>query len=230
MSFGAMPVRSGGQKLAAPVTGVILAGGEGRRMGNVSKSLLLLDDRPIIDHVVGRFGPQVGRLLINANRDDEGFRAYGVPVVEDPVPNLPGPLAGVLAAMEWMHAQPDRKDRPQWLVSVPADSPFVPDDLVVRLLTAATEHDAMTACAVRGGLRSPLFALWSIALRYDLRRQLDAGHRKVSSFQQRHRCVAVPFDEGEADPFFNINSPEDLETARRLARDLRNPQASRGTE
>lgn len=230
MSLGAMPVRSGGQKLEVPVTGVILAGGEGRRMGNVSKSLLLLDDRPIIGHVVGRFGPQVSRLSINSNRDDESYRAYGVPVVEDSVPSLPGPLAGVLAAMEWMHAQPDRKDRPQWLVSVPADSPFLPDDLVARLLTAATEHDAMIAYAIRGGLRSPLFALWSTALRYDLRRQLGVGQRKVSAFQQRHRCVAVPFDESEADPFFNINTPEDLEAARRLARDLRNPQASRGTE
>lgn len=207
------------------VTGVILAGGQARRMGEIHKSLLPLNHQSILDHVITRARPQVQRLLINVNSDTPQFRGYDLPLIKDSIPDYAGPLAGVLAAMEFIHADTgdggggEGSDGSYWLASFPADSPFFPADLVQTLLSAAIKNNADIACATRHGSRSPLFALWDTHLREDLRQQLEQGQRKVAGFQQRHNCVLVPFDAEERDPFFNINTPDDLQMARSLARE-----------
>lgn len=201
----------------AEVAGVVLAGGRARRMGGVDKSLLLLDDQSILDHVVARSRVQVSRLLINTNSKAPQFHSYGLTLVKDSVDGYVGPLAGVLAGMEWLQSTGGDDNGRQWLASFPADSPFFPDDLVNKLLTAAIAVGADIACATHDGQRSPLFTLWSTGVSEDLHRQLERRQRRVTSFQQRHHCVVVPFDSEPYDPFFNINTLDDLAAARALA-------------
>lgn len=188
------------------VAAVILAGGQATRMGGGDKPLRPLRGRPILAHVVARIAPQVETLAISANGDPARFAAYGLPVLPDSVPGFPGPLAGVLAGMDWAAAQ--GLDR---LLSVPGDTPFLPADLVVKL---ARHPFAMAASK---GRKHPVVALWPVALREKLRAALAAGERRVGRFAAEYGARAVAF-EAPQDPFFNINTPEDLEAAQaRLA-------------
>lgn len=197
------------------ITGVILAGGLSRRMGGGIKSLKRLGASSILEQVISRANPQVEQLLLNVNHEASMFLHLGLPLIKDSLPGYLGPLAGVLAAMEWLN-QDEHKHHGQWLASFPADSPFFPHDLVEKLYLAATEKGADIACASYQGRSNQLFALWSVDLEADLRHELNSGQRKVRDFQSRYRCVHVSFDAPGPDPFFNINTPEELHTARQL--------------
>jgi molybdenum cofactor guanylyltransferase len=189
-----------GLSLVSSTLGLILAGGLARRMGGGDKPLLPLRGRPLLAHILDRLSPQVAAMAISANGDPARFAAAapGVPVLPDTVPDHPGPLAGILAGMD--HAASLDLDR---VLSVPGDTPLIPPDLAMRLHGA----EAPVAYAASAGRPHPPVALWSVALRDDLRASLAAGEGKVSRWAARHGAVAVKW---EGDPFVNVNTPEDL--------------------
>jgi molybdopterin-guanine dinucleotide biosynthesis protein A len=196
------------------IAGVLLAGGQSRRMGGGDKCLLALGDRPILDHVIERARPQVGALALNANGDAARFRAFGLPVVPDGVTGFVGPLAGVLAGLDWAAgAVPGAK----YLASFATDTPFFPRDLVPRLMAALGNGRFELAAAASLGRTHPVFGLWPFGIRDALRRALvEEGLRKVDVFTARYPLATVDFPVGEVDPFFNTNHPDDLEAARLL--------------
>ena len=196
------------------VVGLLLAGGQSRRMGGGDKALRLLGGIPLIDRVIERLRPQVDALVLNANGDPARFARLALPVAADSVPGFAGPLAGVLAGLDWAFSH--RSDCP-YVVSVATDAPFLPIDLVARLAQGLDEGSADLACAASGGRPHPVFGLWPVRLRDDLRRALvDQTIRKVDLWTVRHRLATVPFADYPVDPFFNANRPEDLETAAAL--------------
>ncbi len=195
------------------VAGVILAGGLARRMGGRSKALIELDGKPLAAHALARLAPQVDVVALNANADGEQLAALGAPVIRDTVEGFAGPLAGVLAGMLWA-----RKAAPgaRWLVSAAVDTPFFPPDLAARFIEAVTEHGAQMAVATSNGRAHPVFGLWPIAMAEELQAALvGEGLRKIDLFTARYRLVQVDFGNGRADPFFNINRPDDLRQAKR---------------
>jgi len=194
------------------VVGVLLAGGQSRRMGGGDKCLKLLGGRAILDRVIGRLGPQVGPLVLNANGDPRRFAATGLAVVPDSVEGFAGPLAGVLAGLDWAAAQAPAS---RWIVTAATDVPFLPRDLVLRLL-AAIETGADLACAASDGRSHPVIGLWPVALRDDLRRALGEGVRKVDLWTARFRVATADFASDPVDPFLNVNTPEDLAEAEML--------------
>jgi len=198
-----------------PLVGLLLAGGRATRMGGGDKCLRLLAGRPLLDHVIKRLRPQVRRLLLNANGDPARFSAYGLPVVADSPPDFAGPLAGILAGLEWAkRAAPDCP----LLLSAPTDAPFLPQDLAARLLAARAAEGAEIAMAASGGRTHPVVGLWPVALAEELRRVLvEEGLRKVDLWTARHRVAIADFPIATVDPFFNANRPEDLAEAERLA-------------
>ena len=200
--------------MATEVVGAILAGGLARRMGGGDKALARVAGRPILSHVIERLAPQVDAVILNANGDARRFADFGLPLVPDSVAGFPGPLAGVLAALEWtlVHRQGAR-----FVVTAAGDTPFVPLDLVMRLMTAATVERADLAVAASGGRTHPVFALWPVAAARALRQALvEEEIRKVDRFSARYRVATVAFDDATDDPFFNINAPDDLDEAERL--------------
>jgi molybdopterin-guanine dinucleotide biosynthesis protein A len=195
------------------VVGLLLAGGQSRRMGGGDKCLRLLGGETILSRIIARIRPQVRQLLLNANGDPARFAACGLPVVADSVEGFAGPLAGVLAGLDWAAA--NAPDCP-WLASVPTDAPFLPTNLVARL-QAAVEEGADMACAASGGQSHPVIGLWPVRLRDDLRHALVAEQiRKVDIWTARYRLATVEFPISGLDPFFNTNRPEDLAEAERL--------------
>jgi len=193
------------------VVGLLLAGGQSRRMGGGDKALRLLEGIPLLERVIERLRPQVEALVLNANGDPLRFARFALPVAADSVPGFAGPLAGVLAGLDW--AVSHRPDCP-YVVSVATDAPFLPVDLVARLAEGLDEARADLACAASGGRSHPVFGLWPVRLRGDLRRAVvDHGIRKVDLWTTRHKLTTVPFADQPVDPFFNANRPEDFETA-----------------
>lgn len=200
--------------IAAKVAGVVLAGGLARRMGGADKGLLELDGRPILDHVLERLRPQVRLLVLNANGDAARFGRWPYPVAADVLPGNPGPLVGVLTGMDWTCANVPGLD---WVVSVPTDAPFLPTDLVARLMAAVEEEGADMACSTSGGQRHPVIGLWPVALRNELRHALiGEGVRKVDVWTARYKVADVDFATDPVDPFFNANEEADLEKAKAL--------------
>jgi molybdopterin-guanine dinucleotide biosynthesis protein A len=199
--------------MRADTLGVILAGGLARRMGGGDKPMRLLGGVPMLDHARARLAPQVAALVINANGDPARFAGFGLPVVADGLPDHPGPLAGILAALDW--AAENRADL-AWVASVPGDSPFIPQDLVARLHAARAAAGVPLACARSGGQAHPPVGLWPVALRAELRAALLAGERKIDRWTARFGCAHADWPDTPVDPFFNANAPEDLEAAERL--------------
>ncbi|MET3660027.1 molybdenum cofactor guanylyltransferase MobA [Aquamicrobium ahrensii] len=195
------------------IAGIILAGGLSSRMGGGDKPLLELNGKPVLHHIIGRISPQVGALALNANGDLDRFAAFGLPVLPDTTPGFPGPLAGVLAGLEWIEAQQTH----QALVTVAGDTPFLPFDLVARLSAARSNNPQAIAIAGSGGRDHPVFGLWPAGMSAPLRSYLIGGGRKVLDFIRSRPFVSVNFDAHDGiDPFFNINTPDDLAEARRL--------------
>lgn len=194
--------------------GVILAGGLARRMGGADKTRIRIGEATILERALERLRPQCARLIINAN-DTARFVDTGLPVVADGVPDFLGPLAGILAALDFAAEQaPDIA----WIVSAPSDCPFLPRDLVSRLHHARDHAGTMIACAASGGRRHPVIALWPVALREDLRRAvMQGGLRKVGEWSSRFTLAAAEWPIEPVDPFFNVNTADDVVEAERLA-------------
>lgn len=198
---------------------VILAGGRGLRMGGADKAFVPLGGSFLINHVIARLAPQVDRLAINASGGVSRFDAFGLPVLPDVLPGNLGPLSGVLTAMEWAASE-----GAQHVVTVAVDTPFFPTNYVARLCSerrpnnpvmAATHSLTQTTRSMSktGVIRHPTFALWPVSLRSDLRDALEKGFAKATRWADAHGCVEVVFESDAADPFFNINTPQDLERA-----------------
>lgn len=192
----------------APIPGVILAGGRGLRLGGADKGLILLHKKPMLWHVLDRLAPQIEPVALNANGPADRFAEFGLLVLPDPLPGHPGPLAGILAAMEWAASLGCAH-----VVTHAADTPFLPADLVARLTHAADASVNGLALAATGGGCDwhPTTGIWPVALQDPLRRALQNGQRKVLAFAQDHGAAPALF---EAEAFFNVNTPDDLETAR----------------
>ena len=195
------------------IAGVLLAGGQSRRMGGGDKCLLPLGGKPILAHVIERARPQVAALALNANGDAARFREFGLPVIADSVAGFAGPLAGVLAGLDWAAASVPGVTH---VASFATDAPFLPRDLVPRLVAALDGRHELAAAASNGRTH-PVFGLWPVTIRDALRRALvEEGVRKVDVFTQRYTLEVVDFPVGEVDPFFNTNHQDDLEAARLL--------------
>lgn len=188
--------------------GVILAGGQARRMGGGDKGRLVLGGVPLIERVIARLGVQVDVLALNANGDAARFADLGLPVLPDSLTGFPGPLAGVLAGLDWAAEQGAAR-----IVTAAADTPFFPKTLV-RDLSAAAGPKGMALAATQAEdgkvWAQPTFGIWPVALREDLRAALGDGLRKVVRWTDRHGAGQVVYDATLGDPFFNINTPEDL--------------------
>ena len=200
------------------VGGVILAGGLARRMGGGDKAIKEVAGKPLLAHVIERLQPQVAALALNANGDPERFAAYGLPVIADTVEGFVGPLGGVLAGLRWAEAQGFSH-----IVTAAADTPFFPADLAERLVAAAENEGHPIALAAttdpkRGLSEHPTFGLWPVALADNLEEALTVGQmRKVIVWTSRHGAARAVFDDAGAYPFFNVNTPEDLAEAERIA-------------
>lgn len=206
----------------AGILGLILAGGSAMRLGGVDKTLLTIDEKPMLSHVAARLASQVQTVVLSANGDPERFSSFGLPVIADDGPGgQAGPLAGVLAGMQWAM----RWTTCQTMVTVAGDTPFFPVDLVTRLREAAGEGKIAVASSDKR--RHPVFALWPVSLRDDLAQFLATSKTfSVSAFFDRHALATVefPFDSTSGrrafDPFFNINTREDLAQANEIAGQL----------
>ncbi|MGJ5039974.1 MULTISPECIES: molybdenum cofactor guanylyltransferase MobA [unclassified Bradyrhizobium] len=197
------------------IPGVLLAGGRAQRMGGGDKPLRMVDGRTILERAIARLAPQCSRLILNANGDPARFAGNGLPVVPDGVAGFPGPLAGILAGLEWVATH---MPEARWMLSAAGDCPFLPRDLVARLATARAAEQAKLALAASGGQIHPVIGLWPVGLREDLRHALVAEDiRKVTRFTARYKVATVSWPTVPLDPFFNANTAVDLAEAERLA-------------
>ncbi|MFK8251542.1 molybdenum cofactor guanylyltransferase MobA [Ancylobacter terrae] len=192
-----------------PTFGLILAGGLGRRLGGVDKALVAVGGRTVLERVTARLVPQVAALALNANGDPARF-GDALPVMPDPLPDRPGPLAGVLAGLDEIARRGG-----DWLLTVPADCPFLPVDLVSRLHAQRADHPI--ACAVSAGRHHPVIALWPARLRGPLRAALEGGERRVGVWAGEQGSARVAWPATPYDPFLNINTAEDLAAAEAIA-------------
>jgi molybdopterin-guanine dinucleotide biosynthesis protein A len=194
--------------------GLVLAGGLARRMGGGDKALLKIGSETILDRVLARLKPQCAGVILNANGDPARFAGFGLPVVADDIPDFAGPLAGILAGLEWAATNASA----EWVVSVPGDCPFMPRDLVARLHKARSASTTPLACAKSGDWRHPVAGLWPVSLRADLRRALtEEGLHKIEAWTSRHGVALAEWQDQPVDPFFNVNRPDDLAEAERIA-------------
>ncbi len=205
----------------AATLGLVLAGGQARRMGGGDKALIQIGGATILERVLDRLQPQCARIILNANGSLSRFSFTKLPVVPDSVPDFAGPLAGILAGLEWAAANvPDTT----YLVSVPGDCPFLPRDLVSRLHAARVSGSTPLACARSGEWRHPVVGLWPVALRADLRHALvDEDLHKIEAWTGRHGVTIADWPDQPVDPFFNVNTPEDRTRAERIA--MEHPRA-----
>jgi molybdenum cofactor guanylyltransferase len=202
--------------LPHPLTlGLVLAGGLARRMGGGDKALIRIGGATILDRVLGLLRPVCAGIVLNANGDPARFARYGLPVIPDSVADFAGPLAGILAGLDW--AAVNRPDL-AWVASVPGDCPFMPDDLITRLHEARENARVPLACARSGDWRHPVVGLWPVALREDLRHALvEEDLRKIEAWTARHGVAIAQWPAKPVDPFFNVNTPQDTAEAERLA-------------
>lgn len=191
---------------------VILAGGLARRMGGGDKARLVVGAHSILARTIACVTPHVRAVVLNANGDGARFADLALPVLPDSVPDHPGPLAGILAGLDW-----GAQAGADWVISAPGDCPFLPTDLVPRLHAARAAAGATFACAASGGWTHPVIGLWPTALRAELRAALLAGQRKIDAYTARHPITTAEWPAIPVDPFFNVNTPEDLAEANRLA-------------
>ncbi|MBV8747684.1 MAG: molybdenum cofactor guanylyltransferase MobA [Xanthobacteraceae bacterium] len=200
--------------------GLVLAGGLARRMGGGDKALIQIGGAAILDRVLAVLRGSGDPIILNANGDPARFARYGLPVIADSVPDFAGPLAGILAGLDWAAANAPGTE---WLVSVPGDCPFLPADLVDRLHAARAETGTPLACARSGDWRHPVVGLWRVDLREDLRHALTVEDlRKIEIWTARHGVAIASWPDQPIDPFFNVNTPDDVVTADRVAKQQEN--------
>jgi len=199
---------------AAPL-GLVLAGGLARRMGGGDKARIRVAGKSILERVLACLEPQCTAVILNANGDPTRFADTGLPVVADSVPGFAGPLAGILAGLDWAAAhRPAIAD----IVSAPGDCPFLPGDLVARLAAARAAASVPLACARSGDWRHPVVGLWPVALREDLRKALlEEDMRKIEAWTARHGVAIADWPATPVDPFINVNTPADVAEAERIA-------------
>ena len=200
-----------------PTLGLVLAGGLARRMGGGDKARIELGGVTILDRVLATLSAQTTGIIVNANGDPARFADTGLTVVPDNIEGHPGPLAGILAGLDWLASQDSGVE---WILSVPGDCPFLPDDLVEKLHQARRKMGAGVplACARSGAWRHPVVGLWPLALRADLRKALvEEDLRKIEVWTARYGCAIADWPDQPVDPFFNVNTPEDAERAKRIA-------------
>jgi molybdopterin-guanine dinucleotide biosynthesis protein A len=199
----------------SPTLGLVLAGGLARRMGGGDKALIEIGGRTILERVLETIAPQCDGIILNANGDPARFARFGLPIVPDDIPDFAGPLAGILAGLDWAAIH-----RPEiaWMVSVPGDCPFLPTDLVARLHAARDAANTKLACARSGDWRHPVAGLWPVGLRADLRRALvDEDLHKIEVWTARHGIALAEWPDRPVDPFFNVNTPDDRARANDIA-------------
>jgi molybdenum cofactor guanylyltransferase len=195
--------------------GLVLAGGLARRMGGGDKARIHIGKATILERVLSRLAPQCIQVIINANGDPARFADTGLAVVADSVPGFAGPLAGILAGLDWTA---ENVPGCEWLASVPGDCPFLPKDFVVRLHEARAAADLPLACARSGEWRHPVAGLWPVSLREDLRHALSSeGLRKIEVWTERHGIALASWADAPVDPFFNVNTPDDAARAEAIA-------------
>jgi molybdopterin-guanine dinucleotide biosynthesis protein A len=202
----------------APTFGLILAGGQARRMGGGDKALIEIGGRTILARVLDTLRPQTSGLALNANGDPARFAPFGLPVIPDDMEDFAGPLAGILAGLDYL-----AKASPQteWMVSVPGDCPFPPRDLVARLHEVRIAQNKPLACAKSGDWRHPVVGLWPVSLREDLRKALrEENLRKIEVWTARHGIAIAEWPDRPVDPFFNVNTPEDRARAEEMVSSL----------
>ncbi len=197
------------------IIGVLLAGGQSRRMGGGDKCLAELAGKALLRHVVERLEPQTSALVLNANGDLGRFSGFDLPTVADPVEGFAGPLAGVLAGLTWAR---EHAPEARWIVTAATDTPFFPHDLTARLLDATRGQHPAIALAKSNGRMHPVFGLWPVALADNLHEALERGTRKVLDWTGAHTTMTARFPPARIggttlDPFFNVNSPDDLSHA-----------------
>lgn len=197
-------------------TGVVLAGGLARRIGGGDKALRCVGGVPILQRLVASLSQQCDSLLLNANGDPGRFGNFGLPIVADDIGGNPGPLAGIIAALDRI-ARTSPSCR--WALTISGDTPFPPDDLVDRLHAGRAAAAADIALAASAGRVHPVVALWPVALRHDMRAALvESGERRVRAFAERYKIAIVEWPSEPWDPFLNVNTPEDLAVAETVAR------------
>ena len=201
--------------MTTEIPGVLLAGGLARRMGGGDKPMRTIAGQTILERVIARLQPQCSTLILNANGDPSRFAGFGLPVIADTVADFPGPLAGILAALDWMAAhRPEVKH----VLSAAADCPFLPRDLVARLEGARRAENAELAVACSDGQTHPVIGLWSVHLRGELRHALvEEDVRKIDRWTARYPLATVNWPVTPVDPFFNANTVDDIAEADRLA-------------
>jgi molybdopterin-guanine dinucleotide biosynthesis protein A len=200
--------------------GLVLAGGLARRMGGGDKALIRIGGEAILDRVLAVLRGKCDPIILNANGDPTRFARYGLPVIADSVPDFAGPLAGILAGLDWAAAHAPGTE---WVVSVPGDCPFLPTDLVDRLHAVRAEAETPLACARSGDWRHPVVGLWRVDLRDDLRHALTVEDlRKIEIWTARHGVAIAAWSDQPIDPFFNVNTPDDVATADRVAKQQAN--------
>ena len=198
----------GAMALDRTVAGVVLAGGQSKRMGSGHKGLIEVAGMALVERVKARARPQVGALMLNVNGDRTPFMRFGLPMMADSIEDFAGPLAGILTALEWA-----REGMPgiEWVVSFPVDMPLIPMDLVKGLKNTIKGTEADMACAASGGHVHPVVGIWPVRVAADLRKALeDEGVRKVDQFTARYKLGFAEWAGGEADPFLNVNTKDDL--------------------
>ena len=199
---------AGGEYGGMDMIGVILAGGLARRMGGQDKAFIDLEGRYLLDYAIERLARQVDSLAINSNSDPALFSTYNLPIIPDADDSRAGPLAGVLAGLT--HAQGQGAEH---IVTIAVDTPFFPLDLVLRLQQASQDQAVPLACAQTNDRTHPVFGLWPVSLHEDLALALAEGTRKVDRWTGKHGCAVAAFSVDAMDPFFNVNTPDDLERA-----------------
>ena len=195
--------------------GLVLAGGQARRMGGGDKAFIEIGGKKILDRVLARLRPACSHIVLNANGDPQRFAPWGLPVIADSVKDFAGPLAGILAGLDWT-----ARNYPaiEWMVSVPGDCPFLPEGLVERLHAVREEQGKKLACAQSGDWRHPVVGLWNVRLREDLRKALVVEDlHKIEIWTARHGVAIATWPDRPVDPFFNVNTPEDIVQAEKLA-------------
>jgi molybdopterin-guanine dinucleotide biosynthesis protein A len=197
------------------IPAVLLAGGLARRMGGGDKPMRVIGGRSILERVIARLTPQCDGLILNANGDPARFAAFGLPVVPDNVADFPGPLAGILAGLDWVAAN---RPNAEWMLSAAGDCPFLPRDLVARLAAARAAEQTELAVAASDGQSHPVIGLWRVRLRDELRHALVVEDiRKIDRWTARYPLATVTWPIVPLDPFFNANTMDDIAEAERLA-------------